>query len=157
MHGTGQLRVSISSRNAATMPSGSPASLRRKTTIELCMGGASFIATTDSVPAAASRGTAVAGRDPPPHAPLRHLLGGLDRVELHQSAELDAGGEKRPLGDLVIARRAVEHDELLGSDIRHRHMAALGERMIRSADEDEVLGVKRTQLQVGVADGSAES
>src|SRR2546426_7327656 len=56
-----------------------------------------------------------------PEASLDHLLGRLDRIQFHQSAQLGAGRQKCRLGDLVVAGGPVEHDQLLARNLHHRH------------------------------------
>src|SRR5258708_8292608 len=60
----------------------------------------------------------ISGEEGDSKTSLHHLLGGLDRVELHQAAQLHARGKKCALRDLVVARRTVEHDQLLRSEER---------------------------------------
>ncbi|GAC1642412.1 MAG: hypothetical protein NVS9B11_10870 [Candidatus Dormibacteraceae bacterium] len=120
------------------------------------MGGASFIATTQSVPPAASRATAVPGSNATP-SPRSTIFLAASIVELHHATQSDPGGEEGGLSDLVVARRAVEHDQLLGGNVGHRDGAPIRERVIRGADEDELLGMERPQLQVWMVDGSAEA
>src|SRR5438046_1438360 len=69
-----------------------------------------------------------------------HLFGRLDGVELHQAAEAHSGREKRSLRDLVVAGRAVEHDQLLSGHLGHRQVGEMGDRMIWRALEAPVLG-----------------
>ena len=45
----------------------------------------------------------------------------------------------------------------MGGYVSHRNRTSLGERMVRGADEDELLGVERAQLQVRMVDRSAQS
>src|SRR5947209_6858729 len=88
---------------------------------------------------------------------LDHLFGRLDGVELHQAAEAHSGRKKRSLRDLVVAGRAVEHDQLLRGHLGHRDVGELGERMIWRAHQDQVLGVEGAQLQVWVPDGTPKA
>ena len=60
------------------------------------------------------------------------------------------------MGDFVVARRTVEHDQLLTRDLGHRDRLPFREGVVRRAYQDEVLRVKRAQLEVRVADRSPE-
>src|SRR3989442_4539692 len=88
---------------------------------------------------------------------LDHLFGRLDGVELHQAAEAHSGRKKRSLRDLVVAGRAVEHDQLLRGHLGHRDVGELGQRMIWSADEIKVSGVEGAQLEVWVLNATTKA
>src|SRR5579875_3638172 len=68
---------------------------------------------------------------------LDHPLDGLDVVELHHVAHVDAVAAEDAVGLLAGGDVALEADHRLAGELRDRHLAVTGERMPGRADEHE--------------------
>src|SRR5919109_519099 len=88
---------------------------------------------------------------------LDHLLRGVDVVELHDAARDGAGTAEELVRQPVIARRAVEEDQLHVADLLGADRLLLGEAVLRVDDENEVVLVERRRLDLRVAERTAES
>ena len=81
---------------------------------------------------------------------LHHLFRGVDVVELHDAARCHSRFTEERAREPVVARGAVEEDELRLGDLRDRDVRACGERMRRVGDQDERLLVERHALDLRV-------
>ena len=59
--------------------------------------------------------------------------------------------------ELVVARRAIEEDQLLLAELVHRDLAARGERMPGARDEHQLVLEERDALDVGMAERPDEA
>ncbi len=83
-----------------------------------------------------------------------HLLGRVDVVELHHAPRRDSGLEEHRVRQLVVARRAVEENELLVGEVGEAHDVA--RRVRRVHDEHELVLVERELLDVGIVEGAEQ-
>src|ERR687894_2283685 len=96
------------------------------------------------------------GQERYPEAVLDHPFGRLDVIELYRAELPDAGVPEEGLGELVVARRAVEHDQLLPADLGDRCRALLREAVLRIYHQYELVLVERHALYLRMVDLSRE-
>jgi hypothetical protein len=87
---------------------------------------------------------------------LDHLLRGVDVVELHHASRNRSGAAEELVRQSVVARRAVEEDQLDVADPLRADRLLTDEGVVRVDDEHELVLVERCRLDLRVTQGPPE-